>query len=310
MGHAVIDEAAIDALPPDAPDFLRKYKQYIIDTSSVPDWWREDNGSFSKIGEETNHAWYQEQLPLIGELPRSRTKFLIELARIQQSLTEIGSPAAASLNARGVGTMPYEIASVYGHLVTGFRWYRNLKAAAKATQSAEMACAFYVAWMGHYVGDGAQPLHVSVHHDGWQGANPRGYSTDRKLHNRFEVNFVESINLSAGDIRPYVTSVDLLGGDVFEAVLAYLTASHEHVEEVYQAEKRMAFTDANDQRARTLVYTRTAAGASMMRNLIFRAWLESAMPVDRTESAYDPVFMRETGANPARQSRAVAAGKP
>ena len=34
--------------------------------------------------------------------------------------------------------------------------------------------AFYMGWVGHYVADAAQPLHNSIHHDGWSGANPKG----------------------------------------------------------------------------------------------------------------------------------------
>ena len=33
--------------------------------------------------------------------------------------------------------------------------------------------AFYMGWVGHYVADAAQPLHNSMHHDGWSGANPK-----------------------------------------------------------------------------------------------------------------------------------------
>jgi hypothetical protein len=34
--------------------------------------------------------------------------------------------------------------------------------------------AFYMGWVGHYVADAAQPLHNSMHHDGWSGPNPKG----------------------------------------------------------------------------------------------------------------------------------------
>jgi hypothetical protein len=38
--------------------------------------------------------------------------------------------------------------------------------------------AFYMGWLGHYVADAAQPLHDSMHHDGWNGPNPKEYTGD------------------------------------------------------------------------------------------------------------------------------------
>jgi hypothetical protein len=40
--------------------------------------------------------------------------------------------------------------------------------------------------MGHYIGDGFQPLHDTIHHDGWQGPDPKGYTRDPKINGRFE----------------------------------------------------------------------------------------------------------------------------
>jgi len=36
--------------------------------------------------------------------------------------------------------------------------------------------------MGHFVGDGSQPLHTTMHFNGWVGDNPQGYTTDLKFH--------------------------------------------------------------------------------------------------------------------------------
>ena len=36
--------------------------------------------------------------------------------------------------------------------------------------------------MGHYVGDGSQPLHTTVHFNGWVGDNPKGYTTKQTFH--------------------------------------------------------------------------------------------------------------------------------
>jgi len=36
--------------------------------------------------------------------------------------------------------------------------------------------------MGHFVGDGAQPLHTTKHYNGWVGENPKGFTTQTTFH--------------------------------------------------------------------------------------------------------------------------------
>ena len=60
--------------------------------------------------------------------------------------------------------------------------------------------------LAHYVGDGSQPLHVSVHFNGW-GAypNPEGFTQD-KIHAYFEGEFVHDYVSEAmvqADMTPY-----------------------------------------------------------------------------------------------------------
>jgi hypothetical protein len=50
--------------------------------------------------------------------------------------------------------------------------------------------------LSHYIADGAMPLHTSVHHDGWQGGNPRGDTIDPSIHSRFETAFVDRVTLA------------------------------------------------------------------------------------------------------------------
>jgi hypothetical protein len=36
--------------------------------------------------------------------------------------------------------------------------------------------------MGHYVGDYAQPLRTAVHHNGWDGPNPKEHTAWSGIH--------------------------------------------------------------------------------------------------------------------------------
>ena len=308
-GHAVIDRTAVDTLPADGPVFLKKYADYIAGSASIPDTWRLASDPFSKIEEDPNHGWFREQFSFMKEIPRSRYEFVLELYREQLHIEKSDPENARRMNVRWTGTLPFAAAEVYGHLVADMRYLRKARAEGNDTSFLEQTCAFYVAWMGHYIGDASQPLHVTIHHDGWQGPDPKGYTRDPKVHGRFETQYVEAISLKEEDIVDRVGPPGHLTGDVFDSILTHLDESGANVETIYKLDKRNAFADVHDQEAREMIYSRTAAGARMLRDLVYRAWLESALPinpanpnpVDLTNSRYNP----QTGSAPAAKSPEV-----
>jgi hypothetical protein len=158
------------------------------------------------------------------------------------------------------------------------REYRALQAAHKDTKPVEAAIIFYAGWLGHYVGDAANPLHTTVQYNGWTGPNPKGYTTSDKIHYVFESGFV-SPNIHSADVEPKMTPVRPITGDMFSAYVAYLRHTYTYVEKVYQLEKAGGFEGPGTEESRAFVAERLAAGASMLRDMIYSAWLESAKPV-------------------------------
>jgi hypothetical protein len=308
-GHSVIDRTAVDALPDDGPVFLKKYADYIAGSASIPDTWRGASEPFSKIEEDPNHGWFREQFSFMKEIPRSRYEFVLALYREQLRIEKSDPESARLMNVRWTGTLPYAAAEVYGHLVADMRLLRKTRADGKDTAFLEQTCAFYVAWMGHYIGDGAQPLHDTIHHDGWQGPDPNGYTRDPRIHGRFESQYVDAISLTEADILPRIGAPGHLQGDVFELILAHLDEAGSNVEAIYKLDKRNAFADVHDQEAREMVYSRTASGARMLRDLVYRAWLESALPVTFSKPSpidlNNPLYNPQTGSAPAAKSPEV-----
>jgi hypothetical protein len=72
---------------------------------------------------------------------------------------------------------PYIIREIYGRLKAAFRQYRHLKREHNSTVTVEQNIVFYAGWLGHYVADAANPLHTTIHYNGWIGNNSQGYST-------------------------------------------------------------------------------------------------------------------------------------
>ena len=204
----------------------------------------------------------------------------------------------------------------YERIKVAMRSYRATLAARQDTRFIEMDTAFYIGWLGHYTGDGAMPLHTSVHHDGWQGDNPNGYTREPRVHGRFESQFVDLIALQESDILARIPAARHLA-DPFDAILEHLDRSHTRVERVYQLDQAKAFDDAANAPGRELVYTCTGEAAALLRDLVYTAWLDSAaapngtgtvQPISPTHPQYNPA----TGSAPAGRpgSRCALKKKP
>lgn len=302
-GHAVIDAAAIEAIPEDGPIFLKKHVDYIVASAAQPDSWRGSAEGFSKIIEDPNHGWFREQFTFLKPIPRSRYEFVLALYDRHLQIRDSDPAAAARTNVRWTGTLPYAAIEAYDRIVVCMRQVRQLASAGRDTNFAERTCAYDVFRLGHYIGDGANPMHNSIHADGWRDENPDGFTTDRGVHGRFEGRFVEGIELTSSDILPRIGAPARSEGDMFDLVLAYLDESGDKVEEVYRLEQRNGFSDFADPDVREMVYERTAAGAAMLRDMLCRAWAESANPpAEVTPSPIDfdnPAFNPATGSAPA-----------
>lgn len=300
--HAVIDRAAIDAIPDDGPVFLRRHADYIVASAALPDTWRGDSEPFSKVEEDPNHGWFREQFRFLKTIPRSRWAFVIALYKHHEAIKDSDPATAARTNVRWTGALPYAAMEAYNRLIVCMRAIRAANANGADASFAEQQCAFEAVRLGHYIGDGSQPLHDTVNSDGWRGPNPQGYTRDRSIHGRFESKFVDGMELTAADIAPRISTPAHRTGDMFSAVLAFLNEAGDQMEAVYRFERRNGFQDFADKDVRALIYERTAAGAAMVRDMLCRAWAESAKssapaspsPLDFANPRFDP----ETGSAP------------
>ena len=139
----------------------------------------------------------------------------------------------------------------------------------------------------HYIADASQPLHVSIHRDGWSGPNPKGYTTSRGIHAAFEGEFVRRFvpaERVTAAVRPYRDCA----GPIEERTRRHLRASLAMVERVYELEATGAFR-SGDAAGVAFAAQRLAAGASELRDMIVDAWRAS---VDATVG-YPPVAVRD-----------------
>jgi hypothetical protein len=274
-GHKMINRLAAANLPKDVPAFLRNGNA--LDTLEYlgpePDRWRNRAEEDLVAAQAPEHFIDLEWADLVGPLPKKRYDFIRALEKAQAAHPDI------SLTPEKVGLQPYVTEEVFERLKVGLREYRRLLAAGEDTKPAETAVLFYAGWLGHYVADGSQPLHVTIQYNGWTGPNPNGYTTEHKIHSQFESTFV-SANVKPSDVAPLVAAVQpKMLTDEWTDYMDYLRHSGTLVEKTYQLEKAGGFTDAGTPEAKAFTEERLAAGAIQLRDMIYTAWVRSADPV-------------------------------
>ncbi len=301
-GHRIVNRAAVQAIPDDGPVFVKAHLDWIGERGRAPDTWRRSSEPFVKIDEDPNHGWFKEQFSFMSEIPRSRYEFVLKLYDEHLRIKDQEPERARLTNVRWTGTLPYAAVETYERITSAMRVYRRLEQEERNTRFIEMDIAFYVGWLGHYIGDGGMPLHVSIHHDGWQGDNPSGYTRDPRIHSRFESGFVDLIEANEDDFFDRLDPPRHLD-DPFEEILRYLDVSFGRVESVYRVDQESAFSDAADPAARDLAFTCLAMASSMLRDLVYTAWTESARHYERPRSVEEnPIHPDHPRYNPATGS--------
>jgi hypothetical protein len=266
-GHRLINRLAASTLPDSVPGFLRSDAAVaeIEYLGPEPDRWRSKAEPELSAAQAPEHFIDLEPADALGPLPRNRLDFEAKVF-------------AAGQRPEKIGLQPWEATEVWERLKAALREYRTLSTQHKSTREVEAAAIFYAGWLGHYVGDASQPLHTSIHYNGWSGPNPNGYTTAHEIHWQFEGPFVAA-NEHEGDVRPKMTQPKVIEGDFFDNYVKYLRHTNTFVEKVYQLEKAGGFVEAGSAESRAFTAERLAAGASMLRDLILTAWVDSAQPV-------------------------------
>ncbi len=270
-GHVVINRVAAQKVPSSMPGFLRKAADRVAYLGPEPDRWREKTEFSLKNSQEPDHYIDLERVADIPELPEGRYDFY----RLLYAKRIAAKEHSEDFLPERVGLQPYITMEIYGRLKVAFREYRRLKTAGLPTKDVEKNIVLYAGWLGHYVADGSNPLHTTIHYNGWVGENPRGYTTSKDFHGDFEGRFVER-NLSKLEFTERIKEPTRLHNP-FRDYLQYLWDSNHLVERVYELEKAGLLKNDSPE-AVEFVGNRFAAGAQMLLNLWYTAWEESAQP--------------------------------
>jgi hypothetical protein len=263
-GHRYINRAAAQKLPPDMPAFFRAAAERLTFLGPEPDRWRDQRELYSALRESTapDHFIDIDRPEAFEALPDDRYKYARWLL-------------AQGKDPKEVGFLPYAILEGYQKVQVLFRMWRDPQYAAERAEI-EQNIIYYAGVLGHYVADGAQPLHTTIHYNGWSTSLNPSYFTREPLHWRFESEYVRA-QIKPEDFSQMVNPARRLQ-DPFHDIVKYLLETHSRVKQLYQMEK-VARWDASkaDAQAKRFVAERLAAGAQMLADLWYTAWLGSEM---------------------------------
>ncbi len=268
-GHRLVGEAASRALPSDMPAFFRGATDQLAFLNPEPDRWKARaerdldpalDGAFN-----ADHFLDTELAP---------PAVLAAAMAAPHRYAYIDTLRAAGVNAVDLGFLPFAMLELTQRLRQEFRMWRS--APDSATRAwIEARILNDAGILGHYVADASNPAHTTVHYNGWTGPNPSGYATDRAFHGRFETAYVQA-NVELSDVTPRVRAVAEVLPDVRKALIAYIARGNAEVERLYALDKQDAWgAETKSAASKAFAAERLAAGATMLRDLWWTAWITS-----------------------------------
>lgn len=210
-GHGILTEAAVKALPDDVPAFFRSGERMIAHCSYDPDI-SKNRGTPHVRGAEHPEHYLDLELLQGRPLPKSRYEFT-------QLCAELG------VKPDKVGFVPYAVAEWTERLAVAFAEHRKWP----DNPFIQNKCLVYAGFIAHYAQDMCQPLHLTIHFDGWK--QPDGSVLHKGIHEKVDA-LIEYLPLDPDDLA-HAQKIEPLD-DLMGEILKQFEAGHAMVEGVYE----------------------------------------------------------------------------
>jgi hypothetical protein len=260
-GHELSARAAVAVLPETMPAFFREAADQLIYLNPEPDRWRD--GRESTLDPAMNGAYSPEHFLDLEIVPEGALEADDRLGFLR-----------VVADGRMPGLSLYRMLELYQRLRLEFRLWRE-ESDPRVRSWIEQRIVNDAGILGHYLTDAANPLHTTIHFDGWIGANPEGYATGDGIHQRFESAFVQA-RVTLGDLEPLLGRGPRVWNDPRQEILDHIGESFALVETLYVLDREDRFgatTDAGANHA--LAAGRLSSGALALRDAWWSAWVTS-----------------------------------
>ncbi len=316
----MVNLIALNALPKEYPQFVHAVAnaERVVFLSGEPDRWRNAPDLPLRQFNAVDHYCDMEYIPAAGldwaTVPSFRYDFVVQFAAGRKANEKNFLPFDPAKNTDHTrewpGFAPWAITENFGKLRSAFSYLKVFEELGTPDEilNAQANILYVMGVMAHYVGDCAQPLHTTKHHNGWVGDNPKGYTSWDRLHSWIDGGIIGKTGLRfpqlAGRVQP-ATAISLAarpdGRDpMFVAVVAYLQSQHQHVESIYRLEKEgklgQGETGVVAEETRAFVQDRLLEGGQMLsaiwltahRNAVPDTFLRTSLIRRQTAAAGQP----------------------
>lgn len=282
-GHEIVSGVAADLLTEELPPFVRT-PEAIADIAVFGRELDRSKGAGDPHDKERDAGHF------VSLDDAGRVAGLVALDALPGTREAYDSALRAGVKATqySAGYLPFAIVDGWQQLVKDFAYWRAAAVGARTAldpadrawfdadrQRRERLAIRDLGVWSHYVGDASQPMHVSIHFDGWGPFdNPRGFSTRRGLHAHFEGAFVRA-NVLRESVKAATAPYRACTCSIRDRTTSLILASHAAVVPLYELELQGAFADGNEA-GTAFVTARLADSASVLRDMIVDAWRASA----------------------------------
>ncbi len=295
-GHYVINQLALASLPANFPAFVwaPAQRERIAFLSGEPDRWRNVADLSLRHANGPDHYIDLEELKQCDltpdQLPSLRYTFAALFAHARSVHPERFDPINPELDQDQTreltGFLPWTIVEYADKLESCFSYLKTFETAGGTPAeiaNAQANVIYVMGVMGHFVGDGSQPLHTTIHFNGWVGENPRGYTTNHAFHAWIDGGYFRktgepNFEKLAGKIHPagHIGEPGRRDG-LFRAAVSYLVEQNKLVEPLYQLEKEGKLSGEGEQglAGRPFLEDQLVKAGQMLGDIWLTAWLEA-----------------------------------
>ena len=250
-GHSILTRAAVQALPADAPAFLRAGAGMVAHAAVDPDV-AKNRGTLhlEKAGHPVHY--FNMELFEVADLPASRYAF----ARL---CAELGKKPEQ------VGLLPYVTAEYTGQLALAFAEFRKWP----ESPFVQNKCLIYAGYVAHFAQEVCQPLNLTIH---WNGRVVDGKSSMTRIHEKID-GLLQNLDLRPEDIAEGLTAAPV--DSLMAGIVAQMHESFGEVESALSMEQYLIPKDVdwkNEPAVRAFAEKHAKRAAGFTVSLYLTAW--------------------------------------
>ena len=292
-GHRAVHQLALASLPADFPAFVKTpgARERIAFLAGEADRWRNTQDHTFRHFHEPDHFFDVEYLAGFGMKTETvspyRYEFVSQLAVARSKNPDI-KPAVnpekdVNRSQAFFGFLPWAINENYSKLKAAFSYLKTFEqhgGTPEEIRNAQENVIYIMGVMGHFLGDASQPLHTTEHFNGWDGPNPKGYTTRKTFHSWIDGGYFGKVGWDLKDLLPKVKPAQAIEGanarneGIFPAAMKFIAAQNELVEPLYQLEKegKLSGDGTVGLGGKKFLQEQLLKGGQMLGNIWVTAW--------------------------------------